>query len=362
MRLISKKSIQGLTPKSLGFALSLLIFNPFSQLSARVPGDLQPDEKQNIQVFAATSPSVVNINTKVFRQNPFSLNISEIPRGSGSGFVWDQKGHIVTNYHVIQAVDSVSVTFKNQKSIDAKMVGFSESKDLAVLRVDPRKVKLVPLKRGSSSDLLVGQKVFALGNPFGLDQTLTVGIVSALGRQITSLRNRRIDNVIQTDAAINPGNSGGPLLDSRGRVIGVNTQIYSPSGGSAGIGFAIPVDTLKRVVPQLLAHGKEIRPVLGVYLLPDKVAKSNNLEGAVLKEVLPGGGAAAAGLRGIRWDRRGGYVIGDIVTAIDGKPIQNENDLLNTIERYRPGDQVKLTILRNKKKRQVTVKLQQAGR
>jgi S1-C subfamily serine protease len=218
-------------------------------------GALQADELANINLFKQASPSVVNITSLGVQRDMFSMNVQQVPRGTGTGFVWDAQGHIVTNFHVIQGGQGARVTLSDQSVYDAKLVGAFPDRDLAVLQIDAPKEKLPPLAMGSSRDLVVGQRVYAIGNPFGLDQTLTMGIVSALNREIESFNNRTIRGVVQTDAAINPGNSGGPLLDSAGRLIGVNTQIASPSGASAGIGFAIPVDEVNRIVPRRTRPG-----------------------------------------------------------------------------------------------------------
>lgn len=219
-------------------------------------GDLAEDEKSTIALFKRSSPSVVHITTMTVRQNRYTRDIQQIPQGTGSGFIWDQDGHIVTNYHVIQGADAARVTLADQSTWQARLVGAYPDKDLAVLVIDAKKDRLPPIPLGTSHDLEVGQKVFAIGNPFGLDHSLTTGVISAVGREIESVTHQPIKEVIQTDAAINPGNSGGPLLDSAGRLIGVNTAIYSPSGAYAGIGFAIPVDEVNRLVPQLIREGR----------------------------------------------------------------------------------------------------------
>ena len=231
-------------------------------------GDLAADEQTNIEVFRTASPSVVHITTLQNQSNFFSLDVTQIPRGTGSGFIWDERGHVVTNFHVIQGGDAARVTLSDQSNYKAALVGAYPDRDLAVLRIDAPTEKLRALAVGESKNLIVGQKVYAIGNPFGLDQTLTTGIVSALNREIESVTRRAIPGVIQTDAAINPGNSGGPLLDSAGRLIGVNTAIFSPSGASAGIGFAIPVDEVNRVIPRLIRDGRVVRPTLGVGVAP----------------------------------------------------------------------------------------------
>jgi S1-C subfamily serine protease len=268
---------------------------------------------------------------------------------------------VVTNFHVVEDADSAKVPIGDAE-YEASIVGYARDQDLAVLKVAASRERLVPLRVGTSADLQVGQNVYAIGNPFGLDFTLTTGIVSALGRTIQGVGGATIFDVVQTDAAINPGNSGGPLLDSAGRLIGVNTAIYSPSGASAGIGFAVPVDTVSRIVPELIAHGRVIRPILGVDLdegLSTAVTRRLGVEGVLLRGVARGGGAAAAGLEGTTVDRRRGAVVpGDVVQEIDGKPVKSTSDLLGRLGSYRPGDTVTLTVWRDGKTRQVRVRLQ----
>ncbi|MGZ3494793.1 MAG: S1C family serine protease, partial [Thermodesulfobacteriota bacterium] len=242
-------------------------------------GDLAEDEKSTIALFKQASPSVVHITTLATVLGVLNLDILQIPQGTGSGFIWDEKGHIVTNFHVMQEADAARVTLADQSSWKARLVGAYPDKDLAVLVIDAPNNRLQPMPLGTSHDLQVGQKVFAIGNPFGLDRTLTTGVISALGREIESVTRRRIREVIQTDAAINPGNSGGPLLDSAGRLIGVNTAIFSPSGAYAGIGFAIPSDEVARVVPQIIKHGKVVRPGMGIQVAPDQLTRQLNLKG-----------------------------------------------------------------------------------
>ena len=289
----------------------------------------------------------------------WTRNVLEVPAGSGSGFVWDDRGHVVTNFHVVQDADSAKVTIGDAE-YQATIVGYARDQDLAVLRVEAPSGRLAPLRIGTSADLAVGQKVYAIGNPFGLDFTLTNGIVSALGRTIQGVGGATIFDVIQTDAAINPGNSGGPLLDSSGRLIGVNTAIYSPSGASAGIGFAVPVDTVSRIVPQLIAHGRVQRPVLGVGLDPSlssMVTRRLEVDGALIREVYAGTGAAEAGLRGTV--ARGGRIIpGDIVQEIDGKVVKSTGDLQGRLTEYKPGDTVTLTVWSDGKTRKVRIRLQ----
>jgi S1-C subfamily serine protease len=323
-------------------------------------GALVPEEVNNINVFKTASPSVVHITTLQNQRDFFSLNVTQVPSGTGSGFVWDTEGHIVTNFHVIQGANAAQVTLADQSSWPAQLVGAFPDRDLAVLRIKAPKDKLPPIAVGASRDLAVGQKVFAIGNPFGLDQTLTVGIVSALNREIESVTRRSIRGAIQTDAAINPGNSGGPLLDSSARLIGVNTSIYSPSGASAGIGFAIPVDEVNRIVPRLIRDGRITRPALGVTSGPDGLAKALNLpKGVPLVAVAPGGPAARAGLRAFARERNGGIVPGDVITAVDGEPVADLDDMLNVLERHKPGDSVTVAAWRAGAARQVKVVLGQ---
>ncbi len=275
------------------------LYDPDAVPRAITPrGDLAADEQTTIAVFRNVSPAIVYITTLTVQRDRFSLNLFEIPQGTGSGFIWDQDGHIITNYHVIQKASAARVTLADHSSWEARLVGTAPDQDLAVLAINAPRGRLRPMPVGTSRDLIVGQKVFAIGNPFGLDQTLTTGIISALGREITSVRGRVITGVIQTDAAINPGNSGGPLLDSASRLIGVNTAIYSPSGSSAGIWFAVPVDTVNRVVPQLLRHGRVVRPGLGVRMAEDVSTQGLGVSGVLVLDVPPGSAGATAGLRG----------------------------------------------------------------
>lgn len=320
-------------------------------------GDLAQDEKNTIEVFRSAAPSVVFITSIAVRRNIFSLNVYEIPKGTGSGFVWDRDGRIVTNYHVISDANRIEVTLADHSTWKGVLVGAAPDQDLAVLQISAPRSKLRPIMIGRSANLLVGQKVFAIGNPFGLDQTLTTGVVSALGREITSATGRTIHNVIQTDAAINPGNSGGPLLDSAGRLIGVNTAIYSPSGASSGIGFAVPVDEVNRVVPQVIRNGRVIRPGLGVVLANQKLVRDLDLPGVLVLKVRPGSSAARAGIRGTR-QVRGGLVLGDIILAVNGEPVKDYNSLRDQVERYKVGDTVTLTLLRNGEKVKVSLTLE----
>ena len=308
---------------------------------------LTNDETNNIEVFQAASPSVVFVTNTQLRRQRFSLNVLEIPKGSGTGFVWDKSGLIVTNYHVIYGANKINIAMQSGRQYEATVVGTSPEKDIALLKIEAPEETLQPLPLGDSDNLAVGRKVLAIGNPFALDTTLTVGVVSALGREIKSMNNRTISNVIQTDAAINPGNSGGPLLNSSGELIGVNTAIFSPTGASAGIGFAIPVSTVKNLVPQLKKYGKLYRPVLGIESLSDSWTKRLKINGVAIFSVKPGLPAAKAGLIGIREDRRGNIHLGDVIIAIDGEPVTNEDTMLSLLEQHSPGDRIELTTLRD---------------
>jgi S1-C subfamily serine protease len=320
-------------------------------------GDLTARERARTELFEEVSPSVVYITSVALRRDFFRFNVMEIPRGTGSGFVWDDRGNIVTNYHVISSADRAEVTLADGSTWEASLVGSAREKDLAVLHIEAPRSQLSPITVGTSSDLKVGQDVLAIGNPFGYDQTLTTGIVSALGREIESTDGIPIRDVIQTDAAINPGNSGGPLLDSSGRLIGVNTAIVSPSGGYAGVGFAIPIDTVNWVVPQLIAYGKVRRPTLGVDLAPDHVVRRSRIEGAVVIGVAEGSSAERAGIRPAYRDRRGRVIVGDVIVAIDGNKIRTAGELGLILERYREGDTVSLTIDREGREKEVRLTL-----
>ena len=319
--------------------------------------DLTAAERSLTELFEEASPSVVYITSVALRRNFFRFNVMEIPRGTGSGFMWDENGSVVTNFHVIRGADRAEVTLADGTIWEASLFGYAEEKDLAVLHIDAPRDRLQPLRIGTSSDLKVGQNVLAIGNPFGYDQTLTTGIVSALGREIESPDGVPIRNVIQTDAAINPGNSGGPLLDSAGRLIGVNTAIVSPSGGYAGVGFAIPVDTVNWVVPQLIAHGKVLRPTLGVELASDHIVRRSGIEGAVVIGVVDGTGADEAGIRPAYRDRRGRVTVGDVIVGIDGKPVHSSGELGLILEAYQEGDTVTVTVEREGHEKKLRLKL-----
>jgi S1-C subfamily serine protease len=322
------------------------------------PAELGADERATMAVFERVTKSVVFISNTAIQRDFWSFDVLEVPQGSGSGFVWNKQGHIVTNFHVIYGANAIKVTLADRSEYPAKVVGADPDHDLAVLQIQVPDTMLEPLAVGSSQDLRVGQKVLAIGNPFGLDHSLTTGVVSALGRTIKSMSNRTIEGVVQTDAAINPGNSGGPLLDSAGRLIGVNTQIVSPSGAYAGIGFAVPVDTVNRIVPELIKHGKLIRPGLGVSLVPDAMARRWGIKGLVIGKVSRGGAAERAGLKGARETPSGRIELGDIVTAVDGKPVSTIDELMDVLEHHKVGDQITVEILRGSRREKIAVTLQ----
>lgn len=329
-----------------------------------IPDDLRPDERAMVELFERTSPSVVYITTLASRFDIFGRSMGEAPQGTGTGFVWDDEGHVITNAHVVRGGSAVEVVMHDQTTYDAEVIGGSLAHDLAVLRITAPPAALRPVTVGDSDALRVGQGVHAIGNPFGLSATLTTGIVSALGRRIEGLDGTPIEDVIQTDAAINTGNSGGPLLDSRGRLIGVNTQIASPSGASAGVGFAVPVNTVSRVVPQIIETGEYTPPRLGVRMdgrgyLSRFVLGRLRVSGVLVVGVDAGSGAADAGLRGTEVSGNGRRVtqVGDVIQAIDGEPISSQGELRAVLDRYRPGDQVRVTILRDGETEDVVVRL-----
>jgi S1-C subfamily serine protease len=323
-------------------------------------GDLGAGERTNMQIFEQTAPSVTYITStsKRFQRGFFSFNVMEIPQGEGSGFLWDDKGHIVTNYHVIYEADEIEVKLQNGKSYDASIVGKDPDHDLAVLQIDAMNLNIPPVMIGSSNDLRVGQKVLAIGNPFGLDSSLTTGIISALGRTIQSMTKRNIYDVIQTDAAINPGNSGGPLLDSFGRLIGVNTAIISPSGTYSGVGFAVPVDTVNRIVTKLISYGKVGRPGLGISLIPEHFMSKWGIEGVGILEVYKGSSAEEAGLRKIKRLPGGRIEMGDIIIECDGSQVRKSSDLIRILDRHEVGDEVDIVIIRSGVKKSVRITIQ----
>jgi S1-C subfamily serine protease len=318
------------------------------------------DEQNNIEIYRALSPGVVNVHSTSYARDFFGF--VEPQEGSGSGSVIDQDGNILTNYHVIEGATKLAVSFGGQKNYAAQLVGGDPDTDLAVIRlIEKPRQPLTIIALGDSDKLEVGQKVLAIGNPFGLDRTLTTGVISGLQRPIRARNGRPIEGAIQTDASINPGNSGGPLLDSHGRMIGINSQILSPSGGSAGVGFAVPVNIAKRIVPQLVRSGEVRRPKLGISSRDVEVLK-NQIElpvsqGVVIWQVAPGDAAANAGLRGLTQTENGDVEIGDIIVGIDNEKVANNDDLYRILEKHQVGDTVQIQVMRNGRRASVPVRL-----
>jgi S1-C subfamily serine protease len=326
-------------------------------------GDLSEDEKSTIQIFREASPSVVHITTH--RRDRISLNVLEMPEGTGTGFIYDDAGHVVTNFHVIKNAQAAKIMLADNSSWDAKLVGYEPDKDIAVLKIDAPPGRLKKVAIGESASLQVGQKVFAIGSPFGLDQTLTTGVISGLGREIQSIGGRPIEGVIQTDAAINPGNSGGPLLDSAGRLIGVNTMIVSDSGAFSGIGFAVPVDIVNQVVPELIKSGRVERGILGIKLFDDSIAKRLGItRGALVDRVADPSGAAAAGMRSTSIDADETIHLGDVLIEVAGRTIRVAADVQKALDGKKPGDEVTVVIDRDGEDENVklSVKLQASRR
>jgi S1-C subfamily serine protease len=324
-------------------------------------GALSDTERTNIEIFRQASPSVVYITTLTDTFNLWTRDITRIPRGTGSGFVWDRYGHIITNYHVLHGASEIRIHLSDQRMLNAVLVGASPDHDIAVLRIPIVSNMPAPLPIGTSSDLKVGQMMYAIGNPFGLDQTLTTGVVSALNRSLYNDNGSQIKGLIQTDAAINPGNSGGPLLDSAGRLVGINTAIYSPSGVYAGIGFAVPVDTVNRIVPQLIAKGHYKRPQLGITIdeeLNKAITGKLGIKGVAIIGIREGSPAHSAGLRSMRMLSREGMRVGDIILSIDENKVEDTGTLLDTLEKYRSGERIKLQYLRENEVKSTMITLE----
>lgn len=307
------------------------------------------DEQNTVDIFDNAGPGTVFVTQNQIVRDRYTMRATEVPSGSGSGFIWDTDGHIITNYHVIDGSSHLTVTLYNQKTYPAKLVGGEPKKDIAVLKIDAPTDELTPIPRPDDTyELAVGQKAIAIGNPFGLDHTITTGIISAMGRDQLGYGGVTIRDMIQTDASINPGNSGGPLLDSSGQLIGMNTMIFSKSGASAGIGFAVPFSTIKRVVPQIIRTGKAQQIGLGISILPDAIARRNGIQGVIVRQVANNSPAARAGLRGVEQNYRGTY-IGDVIVGIDDKKVTNYDTLYNALDTYQPGDTIQVKIRREGK-------------
>ncbi len=315
---------------------------------------LGADESATIEVFKRAAPSVVHITSLVAQRDRMSLDVTEIPQGTGSGFVWDTAGHVVTNSHVIANADRAQITLADGRTYAAKFIGAEVNKDLAVLKIEAPASKLRAIAVGTSSNLQVGQKVLAIGNPFGLDHSLTTGVISGLEREIKSTSERTIFGVIQTDASINPGNSGGPLLDSGGTLIGINTAIYSPSGANAGIGFAVPVDTINAIVPELIKYGRVKRPGLGINIWRNA---QSNIDGVAIRNVSPNTPAAQVGLEGFSMAPDGRAVVGDIIVGVGNREIHDVNDLYKALDTYKVGDTVDVVVERERQRRTVKITL-----
>jgi S1-C subfamily serine protease len=321
------------------------------------PGAKTEDERNSISVFEAVAPSTVFVTNKRVVVDPFRRSMEETPQGTGSGFLWDAKGHVVTNHHVVQGAQALSVTLFDHRTYDARVVGTDPQKDIAVLELQGAPGNLHPIRAEKGIELAVGQKTLAIGNPFGLDQTLTTGIVSALGRSVPGDHGVTIRDMVQTDAAINPGNSGGPLLDSSGRLIGMNTMIFSRTGASAGIGFAVPVSSILRVVPQIIKGGKSDQIGIGVVIDPDQRLERNyRIRGVLVLRVAENGPAAKAGLQGTTL-ARGGVSFGDIIVGIDAEPVNDYDDLYTILDRHQPGDTVKLSVVRGEQRLEIPIRL-----
>jgi S1-C subfamily serine protease len=319
---------------------------------------LTEDERNTIEVVRKTRNTVVYITNLQYVHDFFFSSDEPVPQGSGSGFVWDDQGHIVTNFHVINQGDKYMVSLPDQRQVEATLVGRDPTKDIAVLKLGERVAGLAPVTIGTSRDLQVGQKVIAVGNPFGFDHTVTKGIVSALGRSMPGAGGFTIRDMIQTDASINPGNSGGPLLDSAGELIGMNTVIVSPSGASSGVGFAVPVDTIKKIVPQIIQFGKVTRPDIGgISFVRDEVAQRAGIKGAIILEVARPSQAYDLGLRGLYRDTVGRLLIRDVITGVDAAKVESYDDLFGALDGYKIGDKVTLTVSKEGKERKVQIRL-----
>ncbi|KAG1675447.1 hypothetical protein FOA52_001746 [Chlamydomonas sp. UWO 241] len=324
-------------------------------LPAAAKSVMTPDEKLTISIFKTSTPSVVNISNMTVRPDRFTMSMTEFPQGAGSGFVYDKVGHVVTNYHVVAEAADVRVMLSDGNEYKAAVIGVDPEKDVAVLQLSAETVKsqqalLRPLAlctdESDKVGLQVGQKVFAIGNPFGFDHTLTVGVVSGTGREIQGFSGRPIQDVIQTDAAINPGNSGGPLLDTSGCIIGINTAIYSPSGANSGVGFAIPATVIRSSVEQIVAYGKVLRPALGIAFAPDQSSETLGVNGILVLNAREGGPAFKAGVKGTSRDEYGRLVLGDIITGINGRNVRNASDLYRVLDKAKIGDSLDMEVLR----------------
>ncbi|MDT4896123.1 MAG: hypothetical protein QOH25_1200 [Acidobacteriota bacterium] len=370
---LSARQILGIALLSALFAAaSVVVFNRLTRhfepnsaafTEAMPPGITDPalatEEQNNVEVYKAISPGVVSIKSTSYRQDFFGQ--VEEGQGSGSGSVIDDQGHILTNYHVIEGAQKLSASIGGDKTYPATVVGGDPDTDLAVIKIEAPRAQLTVVPLGDSDTLVVGQKVLAIGNPFGFDRTLTTGVISGLQRPIRARNGRPIEGAIQTDASINPGNSGGPLLNSHGQMIGINSQILSPSGASAGVGFAIPVSIAKRIVPELIKNGMVRRPKLGVSTRSVKDLKDQvrlpATDGVLIIYIAPGGSAAAAGLRATEQTADGEISLGDIITTIDGEQVSSTDDLYRILDKHQVGDVVRVEVIRENGKTTIPVRL-----
>ncbi|MFV8751558.1 S1C family serine protease [Nannocystaceae bacterium ST9] len=327
---------------------------PDPQLAPPPPLPVQPpspgagieDERNTIAVFEAAGPATVFVTQSKTVRNRFTASIDQVPAGSGSGFIWDREGHVVTNFHVVAQGESFTIALADGKVFPAKLIGGDPKRDIAVLEIQGKDRELTPVTLPPiEQPLVVGQKALAIGNPFGLDHSLTVGVISALEREVVGFGGVTIRDMIQTDASINPGNSGGPLLDSAGRLIGMNTMIFSKSGSSAGIGFAVPVSTIRRLVPQIIQFGAPRRAALGIEIVGDHIAQRAGIAGVAIREVQAEGPAAKAGLRGLKVEGDQ-VVLGDVIVGIEDFAVANYDDLFNALDRFEPGDSVGVKVQR----------------
>mmetsp|Transcript_37364 Transcript_37364/g.105430 ORF Transcript_37364/g.105430 Transcript_37364/m.105430 type:complete len:474 (+) Transcript_37364:66-1487(+) len=376
-------ALQSLLRKAGACALAaalMLLGSALPPADAATTRRLNAEERLTVDLFNKTTPSVVNVTNLATRQDAFTMDITAVPQGTGSGFLWDGEGHVVTNLHVVESAQDVLVTFEGGQEYKVKLVGADPDKDVAVLqlvpvgktdisaRVPPAEeskafVGLKPVTVGESDDLVVGQKVYAIGNPFGLDHTLTTGVISGLGREIPSGETGRpIEDIIQTDAAINPGNSGGPLLDSSGKLIGMNTAIFSTSGSSSGIGFAIPVNSIKSSVDQIIKFGRVSRAVLGISFAPDQASQQLGVNGILVLDARKGGPAFEAGIQGTSRDDYGRLVLGDIIVSANGHKTQRGSDLYKVLDKCSAGDTIDLEVLRVNSKEHVPVTLESSDK
>ncbi|HVO45802.1 MAG TPA: trypsin-like peptidase domain-containing protein [Steroidobacteraceae bacterium] len=327
-------------------------------------GNLSPEESATIELFEHSRDSVVFISTKAAVVDFWSRNVMSVPRGTGSGFIWDDAGHVVTNFHVIEGATEASVKLVDGRTFKATLAGASPEHDIAVLKIGINFKGPRPVPIGTSGDLKVGQRVYAIGNPFGLDWTLTSGIVSALNRSLVEENGNPLEHLIQTDAPINPGNSGGPLLDSAGRLVGINTAIYSPSGAAAGVGFAVPVDTVNRVVPELIRTGHYRRPAIGIQVdegFNERLESISGIEGVFVLRVAPGSAAEAAGLKAVRVTRAGEIIGGDVIVSVNARKVNSVSRYLVTLDDYEVGDIVRLGVRRGDRLIEIPVRLQAGG-